>query len=76
MNIIFILGFPLDKAIEYVKLRKPYSLNDLEMQKISFLYVLYFYSSFMRYLFFDRRIIHQILKDNVGTMTVVSWNNS
>ncbi|CBK25463.2 uncharacterized protein [Blastocystis hominis] len=28
-------GYPLDKAISYVELRKPYSLNDLSMQKIS-----------------------------------------
>ena len=27
-------GFPLDKAIAYHKLRKPFSINDLEMQKI------------------------------------------
>lgn len=31
-----ILGYPLDKAIEYVDYRKPYALNDLRMQKISF----------------------------------------
>ena len=36
-----IVGFPLDKAIEYVKLRNPYSLNDLEMQKISFTRMFY-----------------------------------
>lgn len=33
-----IVGYPLDKAIEYCDLRKPYSLNDLRMQKISFLF--------------------------------------
>ncbi|KAI4168798.1 MAG: hypothetical protein LQ343_006121 [Gyalolechia ehrenbergii] len=27
-------GFPLDKAISYVKLRKPFTINDLPMQKI------------------------------------------
>lgn len=29
----FSKGFPLDKAINYVKLRKPYIINDLVMQK-------------------------------------------
>ena len=27
-------GFPLDKAIAYVKLRRPFVVNDLRMQKI------------------------------------------
>ena len=30
------LGYPLNKAIEYADYRKPYCLNDLRMQKISF----------------------------------------
>ena len=30
-------GYPLEKAIAYVDLRKPYSLNDLRMQYISLL---------------------------------------
>ncbi|KAJ3355953.1 hypothetical protein HDU83_002238 [Entophlyctis luteolus] len=30
----FSTGFPLDKAIEYVKLRKPYCINNLLMQKV------------------------------------------
>ena len=30
--ILIISGFPLEKAIEYTKLRKPYIINNLEMQ--------------------------------------------
>ncbi|KAK7203839.1 histidine phosphatase superfamily-domain-containing protein [Myxozyma melibiosi] len=30
----FSTGFPLDKAIQYAKLRKPYLVNDLESQKL------------------------------------------
>ncbi|CCF56006.1 hypothetical protein KAFR_0A05710 [Kazachstania africana CBS 2517] len=30
----FSTGFPLDKAIRYVKLRKPFIINDLTMQKV------------------------------------------
>ncbi|KAJ3289193.1 hypothetical protein HDU79_004252 [Rhizoclosmatium sp. JEL0117] len=30
----FSTGFPLEKAIEYVKLRRPFCINNLEMQKV------------------------------------------
>lgn len=57
------LGYPLEKAIAYVDLRKPYSLNDLRMQYISLLRT---HNHFLHpQLFFDRCAIHKLLKENV-----------
>ena len=42
-------GFPLDKAIAYAELRKPFLINDLEKQKSVLM---------------DRRQVYQVLKEN------------
>ena len=44
-----VLGFPLDKAIAYAELRKPFLINDLEKQKSVLM---------------DRRQVYQVLKEN------------
>lgn len=62
------IGYPLDKAIAYVELRKPYSLNDLSMQKISCDTSIFSFFPLLN-LFFDRRTIHKMLKDNVLLIT-------
>ena len=34
MIVFFSTGFPFNKVLEYIKLRKPFLINDFEMQKI------------------------------------------
>ena len=46
--IFFSNGFPFTKALKYINLRKPFLINDFEMQKI----------------FWDRRKVYQMLVDN------------
>ena len=48
MIVFFSTGFPFNKVLEYIKLRKPFLVNDFESQKI----------------FWDRRKIVQKLKEN------------
>ena len=48
MIVFFSTGFPFNKVLEYIKLRKPFLVNDFEDQKI----------------FWDRRKITQKLKEN------------
>ena len=46
--VVYWTGFPLEKAVEYTTLRKPFLINDLEMQ---------FHLQ-------DRRDVYQILQKN------------
>jgi inositol-hexakisphosphate/diphosphoinositol-pentakisphosphate 1-kinase len=46
--IFFSNGFPYCKALKYIQLRKPFLINDFEMQKI----------------FWDRRKVYQMLEEN------------
>lgn len=48
MIVFFSNGFPYSKVLSYIKLRNPFLINDFEMQKI----------------FWDRRIVSQMLRDN------------
>ena len=48
MIVFFSNGFPYNKVLEFIKLRKPFLINDFETQKI----------------FWDRRKISKILKEN------------
>jgi len=48
MIVFFSTGFPFSKVLEYIKLRKPFLVNDFEMQKI----------------FWDRREIKKLLIEN------------
>lgn len=48
MIIFFSNGFPYEKGLNYVKLRKPFLINDFENQK----------------LFWDRRVVFKILEEN------------
>ncbi len=52
MIVFFSTGFPFNKVLEYIKLRKPFLVNDFESQKI----------------FWDRReVSKKLLKNNIPT---------